>query len=145
MFPMPTAIHLFSCSAKFLGSHWRLARLGLKHRVETVLRAWPSEKSRKRFPCKFIVPVSPVRFGGDSWRIAAIKRFLEGLQQVFSANLECVAEGEGFEPPVPFRVQRFSRPPVSTAHASLRKLTACCGTTYSSALVTERPLLQHRE
>jgi hypothetical protein len=30
-----------------------------------------------------------------------------------------MAEGEGFEPPVPFRVQRFSRPPVSTAHASL--------------------------
>src|SRR5438270_3766132 len=32
-----------------------------------------------------------------------------------------MAEGEGFEPPVPFRVQRFSRPPVSTAHASLRE------------------------
>ena len=31
-----------------------------------------------------------------------------------------MAEGEGFEPPVPFRAQRFSRPPVSTAHASLR-------------------------
>jgi hypothetical protein len=31
-----------------------------------------------------------------------------------------MAEGEGFEPPVPVRVQRFSRPPVSTAHASLR-------------------------
>ena len=31
-----------------------------------------------------------------------------------------LAEGEGFEPPVPFRAQRFSRPPVSTAHASLR-------------------------
>src|SRR5579872_959484 len=34
--------------------------------------------------------------------------------------LKTVAEGEGFEPPVPFRAQRFSRPPVSTAHASLR-------------------------
>jgi hypothetical protein len=31
-----------------------------------------------------------------------------------------VAEGEGFEPPLPFRVKRFSRPPVSTAHTSLR-------------------------
>jgi hypothetical protein len=31
-----------------------------------------------------------------------------------------MAEGEGFEPPVPFQVQRFSRPPVSTAHTSLR-------------------------
>ena len=31
-----------------------------------------------------------------------------------------MAEGEGFEPPVRFPVQRFSRPPVSTAHPSLR-------------------------
>jgi hypothetical protein len=31
-----------------------------------------------------------------------------------------MAEGEGFEPPVPFPVQRFSRPPVSTTHTSLR-------------------------
>lgn len=34
-----------------------------------------------------------------------------------------LAEGEGFEPPVPFRAQRFSRPPVSTAHPSLRMAT----------------------
>jgi hypothetical protein len=33
---------------------------------------------------------------------------------------EILAEGEGFEPPVPAKVQRFSRPPVSTAHPSLR-------------------------
>jgi hypothetical protein len=31
-----------------------------------------------------------------------------------------MAEGEGFEPPVEFPLQRFSRPPVSTAHTSLR-------------------------
>src|SRR5579862_4876387 len=31
-----------------------------------------------------------------------------------------MAEREGFEPPLPFRVKRFSRPPVSTAHTSLR-------------------------
>src|SRR3954471_7136296 len=31
-----------------------------------------------------------------------------------------MAEREGFEPPVPFRVQRFSRPPVSTTHAPLQ-------------------------
>src|SRR2546426_9266132 len=30
------------------------------------------------------------------------------------------AEEEGFEPPVRFPVQRFSRPPVSTAHPFLR-------------------------
>jgi hypothetical protein len=33
---------------------------------------------------------------------------------------ESMAEGEGFEPPVPFQVQQFSRLPVSTAHTSLR-------------------------
>src|SRR5271167_2386431 len=38
-----------------------------------------------------------------------------------------MAEGEGFEPPVPFQVQRFSRPPVSTAHTSLRR-GGCCST-----------------
>jgi excisionase family DNA binding protein len=31
-----------------------------------------------------------------------------------------LAEGEGFEPPVPFRVQWFSRPPPSTTRPSLR-------------------------
>ena len=31
-----------------------------------------------------------------------------------------MAEEEGFEPPGPLRAQRFSRPPVSTAHALLR-------------------------
>ena len=33
---------------------------------------------------------------------------------------EWVAEGEGFEPPLPVRAKRFSRPPVSTTHTSLR-------------------------
>src|SRR5437867_2127547 len=31
-----------------------------------------------------------------------------------------LAEGEGFEPPVPFRAQWFSRPPPSTTRPSLR-------------------------
>src|SRR5665213_2676519 len=34
-----------------------------------------------------------------------------------------LAEEEGFEPPEPFRVQRFSRPPVSTTHPFLRSLS----------------------
>src|SRR5438477_635493 len=40
-----------------------------------------------------------------------------------------MAEGEGFEPPVRFPAQWFSRPPVSTAHASLRGmfLVYLCG------------------
>ena len=37
-----------------------------------------------------------------------------------SDGVKVLAEGEGFEPPVPFRAQRFSRPPVSTTHPSLR-------------------------
>src|SRR6266568_928796 len=31
-----------------------------------------------------------------------------------------MAEGEGFEPPLEFPLKRFSRPPVSTAHTTLR-------------------------
>src|SRR5688572_8417426 len=37
-----------------------------------------------------------------------------------------LAEGEGFEPPIPFRVQRFSRPPPSTTRPSLRRDFADC-------------------
>ena len=33
---------------------------------------------------------------------------------------DIMAEGEGFEPPAPFRVQWFSRPPPSTTRPSLR-------------------------
>lgn len=35
-------------------------------------------------------------------------------------RLEKMAEDEGFEPPVPVKVQRFSRPPPSTARPILR-------------------------
>src|SRR5438105_5888452 len=35
---------------------------------------------------------------------------------------DSMAEGQGFEPRVRFPVQRFSRPPVSTTHASLRAI-----------------------
>jgi hypothetical protein len=38
---------------------------------------------------------------------------------------DLMAEGEGFEPPVPLQAQRFSRPPVSTAHPSLRGAWGC--------------------
>jgi hypothetical protein len=36
-----------------------------------------------------------------------------------------VAEREGFEPPGPLEVQRFSRPPRSTAPASLHAIGQC--------------------
>src|SRR5205809_1069079 len=39
---------------------------------------------------------------------------------MFNVQLSSIAEEEGFEPPVRFPVQRFSRPPVSTAHPFLR-------------------------
>src|SRR5207253_932978 len=53
--------------------------------------------------------------------------YTRGTRRDHSPQLiECrffrVAEGEGFEPPVRFPVQWFSRPPVSTAHASLRTI-----------------------
>ena len=55
------------------------------------------------------------RFGGQPSR---------GLPTVahalFSKRERRLAEGEGFEPPVPFRVQWFSRPPPSTTRPSLR-------------------------
>ena len=37
-------------------------------------------------------------------------------------ELELMAEGEGFEPPLPVKVKRFSKPPCSTTHTSLRGL-----------------------
>jgi hypothetical protein len=43
-----------------------------------------------------------------------------GLLSQMIDSIDLLAEGEGFEPPVPFQAQRFSRPPVSTAHPSLR-------------------------
>ena len=39
----------------------------------------------------------------------------------------CMAEGEGFEPPLPVKVKRFSRPPVSATHTSLRSSNDACG------------------
>lgn len=49
--------------------------------------------------------------------------YFYGLLGLHWTPLEGVlAEGEGFEPPVPFQAQRFSRPPVSTTHPSLRLL-----------------------
>lgn len=42
-----------------------------------------------------------------------------------AGHLDLVAERKGFEPLVPVRVQRFSRPPHSTALASLRIIGEC--------------------
>ena len=53
-------------------------------------------------------PVSPVRFKGKTCRIAAIFNDSCSNSARFLCNPDCVAEGERFEPPVPFQVQRFS-------------------------------------
>src|SRR5262245_45798375 len=42
--------------------------------------------------------------------------------QATACDRRKLAEGEGFEPPIPFRAQRFSRPPPSTTRPSLRGL-----------------------
>ena len=52
-------------------------------------------------------------------QVATIGRDLDVLFAVFTIARND-AEGEGFEPPVPIRAQRFSRPPHSTALAPLR-------------------------
>src|SRR5262245_18659803 len=48
---------------------------------------------------------------------ASIPPRVGGEIAAYAASL---AEGEGFEPPEPFRVQWFSRPPPSTTRPSLR-------------------------
>ncbi len=63
---------------------------------------------------------SPVPFGSEHAQICPETRRNSGFSLAAVEHQDYMAEGEGFEPPVPFRVQRFSRPPVSTAHPSLR-------------------------
>src|SRR5437879_13338032 len=53
--------------------------------------------------------------------IRALFAYFGAKRAEFLCSPDCVAEGEGFEPPVRFPVQRFSRPPVSTTHTSLRE------------------------
>ena len=83
----------------------------------------PSEKGATKLACglKWDTFSGPVleknvqncgNFSGFSSNIAGVL-----------CNPDCVAEGEGFEPPVRFPVQRFSRPPVSTTHTSLRTVS----------------------
>ena len=69
----------------------------------------------------------------------------------FSRERRRMAEGEGFEPPVPFRVQWFSRPPPSTTRPSLPPSQAynapCFGgasptsQAYNTAGSSRRPVL----
>src|ERR1022692_1883527 len=99
---------------------------GLRHSpngfVETGLRMCSSEKKASKLVYGFCGTLSLVRFDGETSGIAAICRDFRMNAARFLCVADCVAEGEGFEPPVRFPVQRFSRPPVSTTHTSLRVL-----------------------
>jgi hypothetical protein len=63
---------------------------------------------------------SPVRFAKHDVPSCAISSNFAEIVARLLCDPDCMAEGEGFEPPVRFPAQWFSRPPVSTAHASLR-------------------------
>ena len=89
--------------------------------VETGLRMCSSEKKASKLVYGFCGTLSLVRFDGETSGIAAICRDFRMNAARFLCVADCVAEGEGFEPPVRFPVQRFSRPPVSTTHTSLRE------------------------
>ena len=52
-----------------------------------------------------------------------LKRALTSIKEIRMSNyIKKMAEGEGFEPPEPFPVQRFSRPPHSTTLPSFQSL-----------------------
>src|ERR1700693_606389 len=79
-------------------------------------------KAPENLPAGFDGTLSPVRFEGKTCGIGAMFSDSCSDGARFLCGSDCVAEGEGFEPPVPFQVQRFSRPPVSTTHTSLQPI-----------------------
>ena len=64
------------------------------------------------------------RFGSNigSTELISQDPFLHHAPKAFRVQA-ALAEGEGFEPPEPVKVQRFSRPPVSATHPPLRMRT----------------------
>src|SRR5687768_9725036 len=52
--------------------------------------------------------------------VATERAWLANRRSLLGPRERRLAEGEGFEPPVPFPVQWFSRPPPSTTRPSLR-------------------------
>jgi hypothetical protein len=78
--------------------------------------------------------MTPVPFRVQESLKAAIFAGLRRWIQEDLISEDCMAEGEGFEPPLPFRVKRFSRPPVSTAHTSLRE------SSNNGSMIRRRPI-----
>src|ERR1043165_6136830 len=79
-------------------------------------------------PGRFVCPKLTFRHLSRSSRLIVLLRVVHELSQKSrtlgrqaNAFVDFMADGEGFEPPVPFQVQQFSRLPVSTAHTSLRQ------------------------
>ena len=92
--------------------------------LETGPRMCPPEKSLGNDCIRCRGVRSPQSgLSGNNREIRALFAYLGAERAEFLCSPDCVAEGEGFEPPVPFQAQRFSRPPVSTTHTSLRRLT----------------------
>src|SRR6476646_625906 len=87
----------------------QLAAVNSRRLISSKLCAQRALQSHHRFSRSFErIGISLTRFAGFE------------MKSKSKTKKETVAEREGFEPPVPFRLQRFSRPPVSTAHTPLR-------------------------
>jgi hypothetical protein len=89
---------------------------------ETGLGIRPPEKRRQRQACNLLRTFSRVRFAGQRSRNPGIFRLFRGGRCGFLCTSDSMAEREGFEPPVPFRARRFSRPEPSTTRPPLRLL-----------------------
>ena len=98
-----------SGSAPSIGNFALRSRMGF---IETGLPLCPPEKKARKLACKSGGTFSLVPIEGESRVIAAISSDSQRNAAGFLCIPDCLAEGEGFEPPVPFRVQQFSRLPV---------------------------------
>ena len=80
----------------------------------------------------------PSQRGPILWSLSKANSCEFGRKGAKGSNCACkslrrddlLAESEGFEPPVPFQAQRFSRPPVSTTHPALRWQGSCTSRVY---------------
>ena len=86
----------------------------------TTLITLPRERLVGWIPRRFAGRYPPGEQSTYPQQVVRCQSFVVSDWTVPDSLGKVLAEGEGFEPPVPFRVQRFSRPPVSTAHPSLR-------------------------
>src|ERR1035441_2474993 len=83
-----------------------------------------SDALRRKTPQSLLTVIdmklSPVRFESKNREIPPISCNYHRNPSGFLCTSDCVAEREGFEPPVPFQARRFSRPEPSTTRPPLR-------------------------